>query len=121
MYLMCRNNVRYSKVGKWIVSTNQFEDARLEEIRTTAALSNVRLHYLTKEEILQEPSLKVLSFLLSFLLLRLQVASVLCAPNTGIVDSHSLMGHLEYQFTQNGGIIALGYVIYYLLFFSAYS
>jgi len=37
----------------------------------------------------------------------LKAAAVLESPDTGIIDAHALISHLEWQFEQNNGIIAL--------------
>jgi L-2-hydroxyglutarate oxidase LhgO len=93
LYQFCdKNNVKYLKVGKWIVSTNEREDQVLEGIRKTALLSNVHLTYLSQNQIGQEPALKV--------------HAVLLCPDTGIIDSHSYMDCLQEQFIQKDGILA---------------
>jgi L-2-hydroxyglutarate oxidase LhgO len=93
LYQFCdKNNVKYMKVGKWIVSTNEREDQVLEGIRKTALLSNVDLTYLSQNQIAEEPNLKVRSALL--------------CPNTGIIDSHSYMDCLQNKFINQHGILA---------------
>lgn len=80
LYEYCEKHaIPHSRLGKLIVATNEDETGRLAELYNTGTQNGVRnLSIIGKEEIgRREPNVNAISALYS--------------PNTGIVDSHSLM------------------------------
>jgi len=78
-----KHNLPYKKCGKLIVATNVHEEVVLEELYKQGLKNGVNsLSLISKEEIAKiEPDVKATRAIL--------------APETGIVDSHSLMSKLE--------------------------
>lgn len=80
LYAYCeRNSVPYSRLGKLIVAINEEEKRHLAELYNTGIQNGVKnLIFIDKNEIAKiEPNVNAISALYS--------------PNTGIIDSHSLM------------------------------
>jgi len=87
--------IPYKKCGKLIVSTSESETAVLDGIRNTARKNGVDLQLLEHNAIKEmEPDIYALKALYS--------------PETGIIDSHSLMKRFETNINNNGGTIAYG-------------
>ncbi|MBT8552009.1 NAD(P)/FAD-dependent oxidoreductase [Polynucleobacter paneuropaeus] len=94
LYLYCdQRRIPYQKIGKWIVASTPDQLERLEEIRLQAKTNGCpEVHYLSSQEISsQEPQLNCLA--------------ALCSPETGIIDSHSLMMALLADVENAGGQI----------------
>ena len=83
LYRYCKENqINYNKIGKLIVATTSRELDLMEKIQLNAANNGVGLADLTAKEVnAMEP--------------HLSTAGGLYSPNTGIVDVHSLVSHLE--------------------------
>jgi L-2-hydroxyglutarate oxidase LhgO len=94
LYDYCKRfEVPFNKCGKLIVATDEKEVSVIEGIRKTAAGNGVNLDILGPEEIRNlEPEIFALAALWS--------------PETGIIDSHSLMKRLETNSLNNGCQIA---------------
>ncbi|KAL6781841.1 hypothetical protein ACKKBF_B09645 [Auxenochlorella protothecoides x Auxenochlorella symbiontica] len=95
MYKFCEQyNVPVRRTGKLLVATSDQQLDQLESTRRSAAANGVELERLTPGEIRElEPEVQAVAGLL--------------APNTGIVDSHSLMTELQRQIEEAGGMVAL--------------
>ena len=96
LYDYCQlRGVRYDRIGKLVVASDQSEVPRLEEIRRQGEVNGVDdLHWLEKEDANRmEP------------LLRCEAA--LHSPSSGIVDSHGLMEALLSDAEEHGAILAL--------------
>lgn len=95
LYAYCQDrNVPYQKCGKLIVATNANELKQLEAIERKAAANGVALISKTSSEAMaMEPALKA--------------AGALWSPETGIIDSHSLMLQYLADFEAAGGALAL--------------
>ncbi|MDD5167550.1 MAG: NAD(P)/FAD-dependent oxidoreductase, partial [Syntrophales bacterium] len=94
IYEWCRlKNIPHKRIGKLIVATNDDECADLEKIISTAKDNGVEgLALLGRSQVrTMEPSVAALAAIFS--------------PNTGIIDSHSLMQSLLYSAEQKGAII----------------
>ncbi len=94
LYDFCNKwDVPYNKCGKLIVATSESEIKVLEGIKETALKNGVELTMTEKAEInSMEPNIYALKALYS--------------PETGIIDSHSLMKRLETNIINSGGTIA---------------
>ncbi len=91
LYNICeRHSIPYKKIGKLIVATEQSEICEIEKLYKNAQANNVSgISILEKNEIKKiEPNIYAIAALYS--------------PNTGIIDSHSLMKHLFNKATSNG-------------------
>ncbi|KAI8911104.1 FAD dependent oxidoreductase, partial [Gorgonomyces haynaldii] len=92
LYEYCKRGIPFKKTGKWIVSSKQ-QEHRLEEIHQKGRLLDVPLYFLGSREAKRlEP--------------RVKCESVLVSPETGIIDSHEYMQHLETELQENGGLVA---------------
>eukprot|EP01125_Pyxidicula_operculata_P008302 TRINITY_DN2796_c1_g1_i2.p1 TRINITY_DN2796_c1_g1~~TRINITY_DN2796_c1_g1_i2.p1 ORF type:complete len:251 (+),score=71.36 TRINITY_DN2796_c1_g1_i2:26-778(+) len=94
LYDACkRYNVPHNKVGKWIIATREEECEKLESIRMNALESGVNLNYLDKRSIMEEDQVRA--------------HQVLYSPETGIIDSHSLMNLFVQSIQHNGSDVSL--------------
>jgi len=94
LYEYCdQRHIPYQKIGKWIVANSQKELEELEKIRLKAQANGCSaVHYLSEKEIYsKEP--------------HLNCVAALCSPETGIIDSHSLIMALVADFENAGGQI----------------
>jgi L-2-hydroxyglutarate oxidase LhgO len=94
LYEYChQRHIPHQKIGKWIVASSQNQLDKLGNIYLQAQANGCsEVHYLTEQEIKsKEPQLKCLAALHS--------------PETGIIDSHSLMMALLADFENEGGQI----------------
>ena len=94
LYLYCdQRRIPYQKIGKWIVASTQDQLEKLEEIRLQAKTNGCpEVHYLSSQEIGSQES-------------QLNCVAALCSPETGIIDSHSLMMALLADVENAGGQI----------------
>ena len=84
LYRCCeKHSIPYSRLGKLIVATNDFELTELQKLYDTGIQNGVKkLRLIENDEINKmEPNVKA--------------KLALYSPNTGIIDSHSLMSHLH--------------------------
>ena len=86
--------IPYLNCGKLIISSNKDEEKILEELFSNGINKNIGgLEYISsKDAKLIEPNLKC--------------TKAIWVPSSGIMDSHKVMQHLEYNFISNNGIIA---------------
>jgi len=94
LYDYCdQRHIPFQKIGKWIVASSADQLEKLQKIYLQAQANGCsEVHYLTEQEIKsKEPQLKCLT--------------ALCSPETGIIDSHSLMMALLADFENAGGQI----------------
>lgn len=94
LYEYChQRHIPQQKIGKWVVASSHDQLEKLEKIYLQAQANGcAEVHYLTKQEIKsKEPQLKCFAALHS--------------PETGIIDSHSLMMALLADFESEGGQI----------------
>ncbi len=96
LYEVCeKNSIPYKKCGKLIVATNEAEVRELERLMTKAKVNGVDVKYVSGEELRKlEPNVKAVKAIYS--------------PSTGIIDSYSLMKHLESMAKNNGAELAYG-------------
>lgn len=95
LYEFCaKNNIPHKKIGKLIVAIDPSELKDLEGLFKQGRENGVEgLRLLSKNEIQNlEPHVRA--------------EAAIYSPETGIVDSHSLMKTLEFQFERNGGSVA---------------
>ena len=95
LYEMCRRySIPYKKLGKLIVATEELELKTLEELHKKGQRNNVKgLVILNKDDVNRmEPNATAVAALYS--------------PDTGIVDSHSLMKYFYNRAEDNGVIFA---------------
>jgi len=95
LYNLCEhNNIPHLKIGKILVAQNQSEISRLEDVRTQAIKNGAgELKFLSSKEMNDfEPFVRA--------------AAGLHSPETGIIDSHSLMSFFEETAKSKGTIIA---------------
>ncbi len=93
LYKYCEKySIPHSKLGKLIVATNESELTDLQELYDTGILNGVEgLALIEKNEINEmDPNVNAIAALYS--------------PNTGIIDSHSLMSRL-YRFANASGVL----------------
>lgn len=93
LYEICKiYSIPHKKIGKLVVATEQEEIKTIEEFYKNGRKNNVQgLVILNKQEINRmEPNINAVTALFS--------------PNTGIVDSHSLMKHL-YNLSRKNGVL----------------
>ena len=84
LYRCCeQHSIPYSRIGKLIVATNNFELTELQKLYDTGIQNGVKeLRLIENDEINKmEPNVKA--------------KLALYSPNTGIIDSHFLMSHLH--------------------------
>lgn len=96
LYEYCdQKHIPFQKIGKWIVASSADQLEKLQKIYLQAQANGCsEVHYLTSQEIKsKEPQLKCLA--------------ALCSPETGIIDTHSLMMALLADFENAGGQIIL--------------
>jgi len=94
IYEYCKNNnIRYSKISKWVVATSKSEQESLSELFDNAHNNGCdELYYLSNKEIKSsEPELNYIN--------------AFCSPYSGIVDSHSLMLSFIGEIESYGGTI----------------
>ncbi|MDI6731807.1 MAG: NAD(P)/FAD-dependent oxidoreductase [Candidatus Margulisbacteria bacterium] len=97
IYPFClQNNIPHNRLGKIIVAQNQTEISSLEKLEKQAKANGVdQLEWFDQEQIRSfEPAVNGVVALFS--------------PDTGIIDSHSLMKCLEQKAKENGAIISYG-------------
>ncbi|MFH1201588.1 MAG: NAD(P)/FAD-dependent oxidoreductase [Candidatus Omnitrophota bacterium] len=95
LYEYClKNNILHKKIGKLIVAINDNEVSDLERLFKHGLENGVRdLRLLSSEEFKEsEPNVVA--------------KAAIYSPSTGIIDSHSLMKSLVFQFESNRGQIA---------------
>ncbi len=95
LYEFCsENKIPYKKIGKLIVAINSGETKDLEELFRQGLRNGVTdLRLLSKNEIKKiEP--------------HIETERAIYSPSTGILDSHSFMKNLVWQFESNHGQIA---------------
>jgi L-2-hydroxyglutarate oxidase LhgO len=95
LYEICeRYSIPYKKLGKLIIAADELELKPLEELHKKGQKNNVRgLVILNKNDVNKmEPNAKTIAALYS--------------PDTGIVDSHSLMKHFYNKAKDNGALFA---------------
>ena len=95
LYQFCRkNNIAHKKTGKLIVAINDNEIKDLENLFHRGQDNGVEdLKFLSSEEIEKiEPYVKA--------------KAAISSPATGILDSHSLMNNLIFQFKDRNGAVA---------------
>lgn len=93
LYEYCeKHSIPHSRLGKLIVASNESEATDLQELYDTGIQNGVKgLTLIEKDEINRmEPHVNAIAALYS--------------PNTGIIDSHSLMSHL-YRFANASGVL----------------
>lgn len=95
LYQTCKkNNIPHNNCGKWIVAQDSEQLEAIQKVHDFSKEINVPTRFLSKEEAQRrEPDVRA-------------EAGVLESPTTGIVDSHSLMQHLEGSFLDSGGVCA---------------
>ena len=95
LYELCqKNDIPHRNTGKWIVAQDATQMDALQRIHEFSKTIGIPTHFLSKAEAQRrEPDVRA-------------EAGVLESPSTGIVDSHSLMQHLEGAFTSRGGLCA---------------
>lgn len=86
--------VNYDKCGKYIVATSEVELPELKKLKNKGALNGVKgLEIIDGKAVaLKIPKVKAVG--------------ALWVPDTGIIDSHSVMQNLEMLIEKNGGMIA---------------
>lgn len=97
LYEYCEKySIPYSKLGKLIVAVNEDEERQLIELYNTGIQNGVKkLTFIDKNKIAEvEPNINAISALYS--------------PNTGIIDSHSLMESLYKTATASGVLFSFG-------------
>ncbi len=89
------NGVPHKRIGKLLVATSEAQNAKLEDIRQTAARNGVDdlEHVSVTDAQAMEPALFC--------------TGALHSPSTGIIDSHSFMSALEGHIEPGGGQIVL--------------
>lgn len=95
LYKLCAaNNIPHKKLGKLIVATNKKEEAPLEKLIKKGEGNGVGGLKLLKSKEIKSlgPSIKA--------------AAAIYSPESGIIDTHSLMKHLEFAAKKNGADIA---------------
>lgn len=91
-------NIPYKKCGKYIISTNESENIKLEKYYNLAKSNNVEVQKVSKEEITTfEPNIKA-----NF---------AFFAPNTGILNSHKFMQSLELNSVNSGATFAYNHSV----------
>ncbi|KAI1383133.1 FAD dependent oxidoreductase [Hypoxylon trugodes] len=97
LYKFCEEyKVPYAKVGKWVVAQDDAQRETLERIhRTCKDEIGVPTRWVGKEEARREEPCVTAD------------SGVLESPETGIVDSHSLMATLHGHFEEEGGFAVL--------------
>ena len=93
LYEYCeKHSISHSRLGKLIIASNEPELADLQELYDTGIHNGVKgLTLIGKDEINKmEPNVKA--------------KAALYSPNTGIIDSHSLMSRL-YRFANASGVL----------------
>ena len=88
-----KKNIPHKKIGKYIVSTNNSEQKKLNEIYENGKKNFVDLEMMSKESIKEK-----LPYLAAF--------SGIYSPNTGIIDVPELIRSLEFDIWQNDGLIS---------------
>jgi L-2-hydroxyglutarate oxidase LhgO len=112
LYQVCpKAGIPFRKVGKWIFATDykdgrwpqimaqnmdgtEFEINYLEALQEKCSKLSIPTRWVHKEEIVREEP-------------HLRAAAALESPETGIIDSHSLMDFLSQQLDSHGGQLAL--------------
>ncbi len=104
LYAYCdKNVVPYKKCGKYVVATSTEEENYLENLLSHSEMLGVPVQRKTKTEIEKaEP--------------KIQVASGLYFPESGILDSHVLMQKLENQILKNGATVAYRHRVKHIQF-----
>ena len=89
-----KNEIPYLDCGKLIISSNEAEENKLQELFSKGIDKNIDgLEYISsKDAELIEPNVKC--------------TKAIWVPTSGIMDSHKVMQRLEYNFILNNGIIA---------------
>jgi len=96
LYQYCLDrHIPHQKIGKWVVATSKSELEYLEDLSLRAVTNGVTDTYLIdrNEAIAIEPELKC--------------EAALVSPNTGIVDTQTLMQSFLGDFESAGGVLAL--------------
>jgi len=97
IYPFCQHNsIPHKKIGKIIVAQNETEIASLTKLEKQAKANGVdQLEWFNQEQIRSfEPAVNGVAALFS--------------PNTGIIDSHSLMKRLEQKAKEHGAVVSYG-------------
>lgn len=97
LYAYCeRHSIPHSRLGKLIVAVNEDEERQLIELYNTGIQNGLKkLTFIDKNKIAEvEPNINAISALYS--------------PNTGIIDSHSLMESLYKTATASGVLFSFG-------------
>ncbi|KAI1820767.1 FAD dependent oxidoreductase [Xylaria intraflava] len=97
LYAFCKaRRLAHENTGKWIVAQNGAEREALERLHAVCRDEiHVPTRWVRKSEARRtEPAIRA-------------TAGVLESPTTGIVNSHELMGALQGEFEDAGGIVAL--------------
>ncbi len=89
IYDICKkNSIPFNKCGKFIVINNDEQYSKLIQIKENAFYNEVNLKYLDKSELSNIENLS-------------HFTGALWSPDTGILDSHSLMKYLEQSAIEN--------------------
>lgn len=94
LYAFCqKNNISHKKIGKLIVATDEKEISDLEKLFKRGLENGVcDLKFISRDEVKKiEPNIRA--------------GAAIFSPSTGIIDSHSLMKNLAWQFQSYGGQI----------------
>lgn len=116
MYQVCsKYSIPHHKVGKWIFATDYADPRWTSDLAQTANIKVAEEKYLhtlqDKCKTLGIPSRWVLKPEIMEKEPHLRASMALESPETGIVDSHSLMDFLHSVILSNGGTVALGTVL----------
>jgi hypothetical protein len=86
--------IPYSQIGKWVIAQDEKEHEYLVQLLEKGKRLGIPLEFVPSSDIPKlEPNLRA--------------KEALHSPTTGIIDSHSLMSHLQANLSNNGGDIAL--------------
>lgn len=96
LYDLCqKHSIPHWNCGKWIVAAPEEKNpVYLEDIHKKATALGVPTYFLPAAKIADEPLVRA--------------GTVLVSPTTGIVDSHGVLDHLNYMFTQGNAEKGLG-------------
>lgn len=94
MYHICEKyNIPYKKIGKWIITSDSEGSNYLENLKKKCDILGVPTHFVSEDTIIkEEPNIKA--------------SLALSSPETGIIDSSSLLSFYEYLIKKNDGDIA---------------
>lgn len=97
LYELCeKHQIAHRKCGKWIIAAPEEQDlSYLDDIHKKATHLGVETYFLDKRKIASEEPL-------------VRAGTVLVSPTTGIVDSHGVLDHLNFTFTQGNAEKGLG-------------